>query len=301
MAGETQTIVGGINDSGQVVGAFRDSAGVQHAYVTDRRGGFVTIDFPGATATLGEGINNRGDIVGTYRDAQNTQHGFLLSSGTFTAIDFPDPNAILNFAADINDHGEIAGIYNTSDGSIHGYTLKRNGFTSIDVGPPFPITITQAFSINDRTQVAGDFDDVDGNLHGFIFLSGNVQQQVDVPGEQDSGATGLNNSGDVVGSVLDENFVQHGFLETKGNFFIVDFPGASATAPSHLNNKGIIVGRYTDQTGIHSFMAVPGVQGNSAAVPNPGPPLHQTTRICGSREWRNHPEDIKDPQSCVAQ
>jgi len=301
LAGQQQTIVGGINDAGDMVGAFRDTAGIQHAYIISPDGTFRTIDFPGATATLGEGINDRGDIVGAYADAQRTRHGFLLSDGSFTTIDFPNPDAIFNFAADINDRGEIAGIYNTSDGAIHGYVLTAAGFTSLDFFPRPFLSVTQAFGINNLSQVTCDFDDAAGDLHGFLFHSGTVQQ-IDVPGEEETGATGLNNSGDLIGSVLDENFVQHGFLRTRGDFFTVDFPGAIATAPSKINDRGMIVGRYVDQTGIHSFLAEPGGDGNagsaaqSSAVPRPRP-----TRICGSQEWRDHPEDAEDPGSCVMQ
>lgn len=306
LAGQQQTIVGGINDAGIMVGAFRDATGVQHAYITNKDGSFATVDFPGATATLGEGINNRGDIVGSYADAQNVRHGFLFSNGIFTTVDFPAPNAVLNFAADINDRGDIAGIYNTSDSGIHGYIFTRDGFTSIDLSQapaPFPPT-TQAFGIDNRDQVTGDTDDADFNLHGFIFHAGSAQL-VDAPGEQQIGVNGISESGELVGSGLDDNFVQHGFLFSKGTFLTVDFPGADGTAPSKVNEKGTIVGRYFEFTPalqVHSFIAVPGAgNGNVSAAQNQAVPRPRPTRICGSQEWRDHPEDIKDPGSCVVQ
>jgi uncharacterized membrane protein len=72
--GATATAAVGINDGGQIVGAFGD-AGVQHGFLLDK-GTFTTIDVPGATLTNARGINAGGQIVGTFFDAGG-QHGFL--------------------------------------------------------------------------------------------------------------------------------------------------------------------------------------------------------------------------------
>jgi hypothetical protein len=303
LAGQQQTIVGGVNDVGDVVGGFRDTSGVRHAYIMSAQSEFQSIDFPGATATFGEGINNRGDIVGFYADTSGLRHGFLLSAGQFTTIDFPAANAIFNIAADINDRGEIAGMYNTSDGGIHGYILTRDGFISLDLSSSV-IPITQVFGINNRSQVEGDFADASFNTHGFVFRSGAVEQIIDVPGESETASFGMNNANEMVGSAIDfssgTGFVQHGFLRTKGNFFLVDFPGADGSAPSKINERGTIVGRYFVGGQTHSFLAEPAGPGNSAVqTESPGAVMPLPVRICGSQDWRDHPEDIKDPGSCV--
>ncbi len=54
------TEAAGINNAGQIVGAYFDAQGVEHGYVTKADGGFTTIDFPGATSTNCLGINNHG-------------------------------------------------------------------------------------------------------------------------------------------------------------------------------------------------------------------------------------------------
>ena len=51
--GASSSIASNINGSGQIVGAYVDSLGTQHAYVTDNHGGFTTFDFPGAVSTFG--------------------------------------------------------------------------------------------------------------------------------------------------------------------------------------------------------------------------------------------------------
>lgn len=75
---------GGINERGDVVGTYCDSAVPCLVVLTGTHGflfsanEFTTIDIPGAVATSASGINVRGDIVGAYSDGSHF-HGFLLS------------------------------------------------------------------------------------------------------------------------------------------------------------------------------------------------------------------------------
>lgn len=74
---------GGINERGDIVGAYCDSASPcllgpfgNHGFLISGDE-FYTIDVPGATSTAALGINSRGDIVGAYNNA-GPAHGFLL-------------------------------------------------------------------------------------------------------------------------------------------------------------------------------------------------------------------------------
>jgi probable HAF family extracellular repeat protein len=83
------TLVGGINDSGQISGTFEvdDSSEVQHGYLLNG-GLFTEIDFPGAGTTNAHGINNLGHIVGAYAETPDSDsHGYLWRGGIFTKID----------------------------------------------------------------------------------------------------------------------------------------------------------------------------------------------------------------------
>ena len=79
--GSVQTLGGGINNRGQIVGRyFPRDARFLLGYVLDH-GTFTTIDVPGGTSsdtTQAFGINDRGQIVGTFRVAGQGIHGFLL-------------------------------------------------------------------------------------------------------------------------------------------------------------------------------------------------------------------------------
>jgi hypothetical protein len=63
--------------------------------------------------------NLAGQIAGQYRSADNQMHGFLLSTGTYTSIAYP--NATYTSANGITDLGEIVGRHDDSAGHTHGF------------------------------------------------------------------------------------------------------------------------------------------------------------------------------------
>src|SRR5918997_11872 len=74
--------------------------------------------------------------------------------------------------------------------------------------------------------------------------------QIDVPGEVDTVATGINDAGQIVGYFS----FTHGFLDTGGNFTQIDVPGEADTVAFGINDAGQIVGSFLDSTGIHGFL-----------------------------------------------
>ena len=68
---------------------------------------------------------------------------------------------------------------------------------------------------------------------------------IDPPGARTSTAFGINARGDVVGTFVDQSFVQHGFLLSKGEFTVIDFPGARGTIARGISPEGEIVGSYS--------------------------------------------------------
>jgi probable HAF family extracellular repeat protein len=64
------------------------------------------------------------------------------------------------------------------------------------------------------------------------------------PGARSSTAFGINAGGDVVGTFVDQSFVQHGFLLSKGEFISIDFPDAQGTIARGIGPSGEIVGSY---------------------------------------------------------
>jgi probable HAF family extracellular repeat protein len=144
----------GINDRGQVVGEYKDSAGKFHGYVWER-GRFTTIDVPGATATSAFGINNRGQILFSYGDDRSPLRGAVLSKGVFTRFDVPGVPGILPFG--LNDRGQIVGVSGdpADPSTARGFLLAKGAkgpFTTIS-RPGAPVTVPTG--INNRGQIVG--------------------------------------------------------------------------------------------------------------------------------------------------
>ena len=67
-----------------------------------------------------------------------------------------------------------------------------------------------------------------------------------MPGASFTVATGINNSGVIVGVYEDQNGNDHGFLDKGGVFTTLDVPGGAGffTDAFGINNAGQVVGQY---------------------------------------------------------
>jgi probable HAF family extracellular repeat protein len=156
---------------------------------------------------------------------------------------------------------------------VDGYVLldgfvrsERGVYTRFDPSP-YP-SLTLALDINDRGTVAGSYvaapcgDASCAERHGFLRRPDGTVSTVDVPGASGrSGVHGVNNRGAVVGSYVDDNGLEHGFLLERGRVTPIDPPGAtddpaaSNTSAFDINDRGQIVGLYPDAQGTyHGFL-----------------------------------------------
>ena len=256
--GATDTEAYGINDAGQIVGAFGNNTGV-HGFL-DTGGSYTTIVVPGAPLiTTAQNINNVGQIVGIFGN-NFVQHGFLDTGGNFTQLDVPGLSGLQQYtiANGINDAGQIVGSYSDSQHlfmgqSSQGFVYTGGNFTPLNVPGA---TNTAAYGINNLGQIVGTFSNSSLNSHGFLDTGGNFSQ-IDVPGATDTVAYGINDAGQIVGT-FDDSTGHHSFLYTGGNFAQLDVPGAFQTLASDINSTEQIVGWYSSSatgTGIHGFLA----------------------------------------------
>jgi probable HAF family extracellular repeat protein len=85
--------------------------------------------------------------------------------------------------------------------------------------------------------------------------------RINVPGSIATHATGINNSGEIVGVFADTLGTTHGYLYTSEKFTQIDEPDAhDNTMASGINNKGKVVGWYYfgSDSGTHGFLVTGG-------------------------------------------
>jgi uncharacterized membrane protein len=136
-----------IDARGNIVGSYWDISGQPHGYLLSE-GRFTPIDLPDANGTYALGINAQGDIVGSYCISLvfrpkctfriNDNHAYLLSDGTFTALDLPGAPPFTR-AWGINSRGDIAGSYRDISNRNHGFVLsagQRDEDSDSDRVPP---------------------------------------------------------------------------------------------------------------------------------------------------------------------
>jgi len=261
--GGTLTTALGINNHGEIVGAYR-IAPPRHALLI-RAGQFI----PLAPATvLGTHFsqayksNDRGDVVGQFIGDDGFTHGFLLSKkGVVTTLDFPgasDTNAY-----GINESGTVVGQWDLLDAVgnvliVHGFMWNNGSFTQVD----FPgAGDTYLFGINARGDLVGGWDPaITSPLeHGFVCSKGQCSSfDVPVAGAPLTQADDINASGQIAGAYVDVNGVVHAFSMAGTNFTSFDFPGATSTLAWGINSAGQIVGIYRNADAIpHGFLAQP--------------------------------------------
>jgi uncharacterized membrane protein len=249
-----------INNRGDIIGGYSDTAGVQHGFRVDERGCFSLVEYPGGPRSLNEaiGVNDRRQVAGTwgeYGDERTNAeaHGYVRDKvrgkDRFRSIDVP--GALVTSAFKNNNRGQVVGSYsNEARGRIgiadaHGFMFERGRFTRIDV-PGADKTLL--VDINDRRQILGVGMNAD-NTSGFGFVRdhrGRYTRLPDVPGSLATAPLGFNNRGQVVGFYSDADGAVHGFLLDEGHFTTLDVPGFATTMAWAINDKGQIVGGFAN-------------------------------------------------------
>jgi uncharacterized membrane protein len=216
---------------------------------------YMTIDEPGSYFTRAYGINGSDQIVGSvnFTGGVLPTHGFIYANGAFTNFDFPGTTLTEPYA--INSVGQIVGSYS----GVHGFLYAGGTFTTIDD----PNTIgrsgfTVATGINDSGTIVGYYwalnsNGIGGTFSGFIYSNGTFQT-INVPGANDSAATGINNAGQIV-----LNGGLGAFLYTNGVFTPIQVPGAFQTSVTAINNVGQIGGMFSGSSKDFLFVDTGGV------------------------------------------
>jgi hypothetical protein len=232
------TIPYGINASGVVAGVYTDKLGVSHGFVRSAAGKIDEFSAPGASDNADQGtfmsilffangpiINTAGDVVGYTIDSGNARHGFVrAANGTITELNAPGAGTggkQGTYAFGINSAGTIAGSYIDAKKVEHGFIRSASGtYTDVNVGPgTTSVNGTTVFGINDSGVVTGAWGDLSIDAaQGFVRAANGKVTNFTAPDAGDKGKGQgtypllVNDAGDVVGLVLDDNQVFHGFV-----------------------------------------------------------------------------------------
>ncbi len=217
------------------------------------------VAFPSATA-----VNIKNVVVGGYLPIGSAGYvGYLQSGSHFYAI--APQGSTSAYLMGINDSGLAVGGFCTDQScggsaSEHGFTYNAvsKQFTTFDY--PQAGTKISPSGINDAGQIVGGYcpNSVTCGLSQFGFLlSGGQYTTISVPGASFTQASGINNSGTVLGRYLNANFsAEIGFLWQNGTFLNtnIQFPGTNTTIPVGIDDAGNVYGAFYDSTGVtHGF------------------------------------------------
>jgi hypothetical protein len=229
----------------------------QQAYATYM---VQTVESPAnPTFTQLLGINNAGTIAGF--DGAVVAEGFTLTlPNNFSSQNYPA--SIASMVTAINTAGSTAGVYQDAGGTTHGYTDIGGTFTTVDQ----PGTVfNQALGINDANITVGYSSAIDPagqvgqkaySQKGGVFTSINSL----LPANQNSRATGINNSGDIVGFYMPTGTISIGFVDIGGTITTIDPFSSTFSQALGINSLGEIVGFYTDNSGMeHGYTDVSGI------------------------------------------
>jgi|HubBroStandDraft_5_1064220.scaffolds.fasta_scaffold24795_2 hypothetical protein len=196
--GSTYSYPLGINNSGQIIGVYYDSAGVSHGYVLfDGNFTAFNVPFQGAEYTYPECINDQGDIVGIWDDA-GQKEGFEEIGGVYTVIQVP--GATSTFPYGINDSGVVVGAY-VGDGTSPGFELSGGVYTTIQV-PGAAETVPAA--INNAGEIVGYYCPTSAcDVYGGFILKGGVYSKIAVPEATSTVPYNVSDAGVIAGNYYD--------------------------------------------------------------------------------------------------
>jgi hypothetical protein len=198
-------------------------------------GTITSYTVPGATYVDTFGINSSGMVAGNWIDRQNVRHAYLLNSstGAVTVVDEPEAG-----------------------------TQSNDG--------------TFIFGINDLGQVAGSYNATNSSgviePHGFLRDQYGNYTSFDDPGEVQTSATAINNSG-VIAGVYSPNQGGNidGFIRNaSGGITNFSVSNSRITFVFAINSSSQITGYYTDDTNSndHGFIRYPSGSIVTFDVPN---------------------------------
>lgn len=207
-----------MNSSGAGGGHAYDAQGEPHAYIRSSDGSTVNTDPPdtfGAGVCYTDCFNAGGTTVGNFLSNEGLFEGYIRTpGGSYTLINFP--TALGQDVVGVNNGGQVAGFYVDANNVIWSYVRSVTGkltvFQSPDAGAT-PGNGTEVLQISNAGATTGLYADVNGALHAFYRSTSGKFAEFDASDlAVETEPTGINNSGEVVGTWFDAEGQSHGFI-----------------------------------------------------------------------------------------
>jgi probable HAF family extracellular repeat protein len=212
----------------------------------------------GGATSVALGINNFGEVVGYSETADKQNHAFLYLAGG-QLLDLGTLGGHVSYASRIRDCGILVGHAAIPDGRMRAFiaaigTFELFDLSSLDVRLAGPYST--ASGINREGQVVGFTYTPGGSndSHGkgiskraFLYSNHKITDLGTFDGT-DSFATGINNSGQVIGFFIAKPVPGVAYIPTRAFVFsgnkLVDLwtLGRSVTTPTDINDLGQVVG-----------------------------------------------------------
>ncbi|HYN96262.1 MAG TPA: hypothetical protein VES42_20655 [Pilimelia sp.] len=197
-------------------------------------GQLIPLTSLGGPGSFAMAMNERGDLIGASVDAADNYRAVVWWRGqrspTALGIDGARPTAI-------NEKGHIVGVV---DGGL--FLWRDRAATYLR--PRTAASFTTAF-INDRDQVASTATaDLDGASRAVLWHRGRLTM-LPTPGGMASRALGINNRGQIIGTIIRPGGTEQAVLWQHGRMTTLGTLGGAGSTPVAINDRGQVTGNST--------------------------------------------------------